>query len=69
MPCRTFRSFCSINMSAFMNFEPAAPLCGKALQANRGEFIGQDEMDERLEQILLLQKCVSAGPQLRPASF
>lgn len=51
MPCRTFRSFCSINMPAFMNFEPAAPLCGKALQANRGEFIGQDEMDERLEQI------------------
>ena len=52
-----------------MNFEPAAPLCGKALQANRGEFIGQDEMDERLEQILLLQKCASADPSCGRLAF
>jgi hypothetical protein len=38
-------------------------------QADRGEFIGQDEMDERLEQILLLQKCASADPSCGRLAF
>jgi predicted transcriptional regulator len=33
-------------------------------QADRGEFIEQEEMDARLEQMLRSQKCVSAGPRL-----